>query len=85
MNRRELLLFGGVMAASGPVCAQQKPMPRIGLLYPNSLEQWGARAREGFQEGLRSLGWIEGKTVSIDYRFANGDPALLARADEVIE
>jgi len=44
MNRRELLLFGGVMAASGPVCAQQKPMPRIGLLYPNSLEQWGARA-----------------------------------------
>ena len=78
MNRRELLLFGGVMAASGPVCAQQKPMPRIGLLYPNSLEQWGARAREGFQEGLRSLGWIEGKTVSIDYRFANGDPALLS-------
>ena len=73
MNRRELLLFGGVMAASGPVCAQQKPMPRIGLLYPNSLEQFGARAREGFYEGLRSLGWIEGKNVSIEYRFADGD------------
>ena len=78
MNRRELLLLGGVMAASGPVRAQQKAMPRIGLLYPNSLEQWGARAREGFHEGMRSLGWIEGKTVSIDYRFANGDPALLS-------
>src|SRR6476620_11006441 len=77
MNRRELLLLAGVMAASGPVRAQ-KAMPRIGLLYPNSLEQWGARARKGFHEGMRSLGWIEGKTVSIDYRFANGDPALLS-------
>ena len=80
MNRRDLL--GSAVAAAALVpfgtAAQQKPMPRIGLLYPNSLEQWGARAREGFQEGLRSLGWIEGKTVSIDYRFANGDPALLS-------
>ena len=66
MNRRELLLLGGVMAASGPARAQQKAMPRIGLLYPNSPEQWGARARDGFHEGMRSLGWMEGKTVSID-------------------
>ncbi len=35
-------------------------------------------AAEEFREGMRSLGWIEGSTISIEDRFANGDPARLS-------
>ena len=79
MNRRELLLLGWSHGG-------ERPSPRAaeggcrgsGCFIPIRWEQWGGRAREGFHEGMRSLGWIEGKTLSIDYRFANGDPALLS-------
>ena len=79
MRRRDLISIAA-SAAVLPLAAgaQQKTMPRVGLLHPNSLEQGGAWSRDEFREGLRSLGWIEGRTVSIEYRFANGDPALLS-------
>ena len=80
MRRREFIavLSGAAVAWPRVTRAQQKAMPRIGLLHPNSLEQGGAWSRDEFREGMRSLGWIEGRTVSIEYRFANGDPALLS-------
>jgi putative ABC transport system substrate-binding protein len=80
MRRRDLLALAAGTVALRPFtgAAQQKPTPVIGVLYPNSREQWGTRTRESFEQGMRSLGWIVGKTVSIEYRFANGDPALLS-------
>jgi putative tryptophan/tyrosine transport system substrate-binding protein len=35
-------------------------------------------ARDEFREGMRSLGWIEDSTISIEDRLANGDPARLS-------
>ena len=87
MRRREFVAVLSCASVVWPFVtrAQQKAMPRVGLLHPNSLEQGGAWSRDEFREGMRSLGWIEGRTVLIEYRFANGDPALLStKAAELV-
>ncbi len=54
-------------------------MPRIGCL---SLGSGPGQVLEAFQQGLRDLGWIEGQTIAIEYRWAAGHvdrlPALAA-------
>jgi putative tryptophan/tyrosine transport system substrate-binding protein len=80
--RRLVLLLSVILAASlanGGVAAQQvSGMPRVGLLLPGSPEGRAPRPGDNFREGMRSLGWIEGSTLSIEDRFANGDLALLS-------
>jgi putative tryptophan/tyrosine transport system substrate-binding protein len=46
-------------------------VPRIGVLGPRSHAD-GARYVDAFRRGLRELGWIEGKNVVIEYRWADG-------------
>jgi len=82
VRRRELmLLLGGAMTTAGAVRAQQKAMPVIGLL---SIGLPGAAARwlPAFRQGLSETGFIEGQSVAIEYRFAEGQydrlPALAA-------
>jgi ABC-type uncharacterized transport system substrate-binding protein len=61
--------------ACGVAAQQVSRVPRVGLLhqgYPN------APAAGDFRVGMRSLGWIEGSTIAIEDRFANGDPAQLS-------
>jgi putative ABC transport system substrate-binding protein len=55
--------------------AQPKKIPRIGFLSPFSPSD---TPHQAFQEGLRDLGWIEGKNISIEYRYANGMEDRLA-------
>src|SRR3989442_2966165 len=54
-------------------------MPRIGYL---ALDAGPEQVVEVFQQGLRDLGWIEGQTIAIEYRWAAGQvdrlPALAA-------
>src|SRR3970282_418848 len=50
---------------------QAKKVPRIGLLSPFSPSAT-ARWHEAFRKGLRDLGWVEGKNISIEYRYAEG-------------
>jgi len=61
--------------------AQPIPSRRIGFLNPASPVSMGPM-HEAFREGLRELGWTEGQTVTIEYRWAYGDaqrvPALAA-------
>jgi putative ABC transport system substrate-binding protein len=58
--------------------------PRIGILDINSAE-YDERNIAAFHDGLQKLGYAEGKTVDIDYRYANGDAgALTALARELI-
>jgi putative ABC transport system substrate-binding protein len=72
-----------VLAA--PVGAEAQPaakaVPRIGFLG-NLDAKNQARNLAAFQEGLRDLGWIEGQTVIVDYRWAEGNtdrfPGLVA-------
>jgi putative ABC transport system substrate-binding protein len=70
MNRCGLItLLGG--AAMWPVVARAQAIPVIGFLgasTPSSWAQWTA----AFLQRLRELGWIEGRTVTIEYRWAEG-------------
>jgi len=50
---------------------QPTKVPRIGFLSPVSPSAT-ALWHEAFRQGLRDLGWIEGKNISIEYRYAEG-------------
>ena len=58
---------------NGYVAQAQQPtkIPRIGLLYAGSPSTQAARI-EAFRQGLRELGYVEGKKVTIEYRYAEG-------------
>jgi ABC-type uncharacterized transport system substrate-binding protein len=51
--------------------AQTQKIPRIGFLFPGSLS-YGAPNLEAFRQGLRDLGYIEGRNIVIEYRLAGG-------------
>ena len=77
MRRREFItLLGG--AATWPLAARaQQPdqVPAIGMLMGYAEDDPETQARlAGFREGLGELGWIEGRNVRIDYRFAPWGP-----------
>ena len=53
-----------------------RKVPRIGLLEPGTAASVSARV-DAFKQGLRSLGYIEGQTIAIEYRYAEGKPETL--------
>jgi putative tryptophan/tyrosine transport system substrate-binding protein len=75
MNNRKVPRFaiGAVLfALSFPAEAQQpKEVPRIGFLIAASRSAISART-EAFQQGLRELGYVEGKKIVIEWRSAQG-------------
>src|SRR3954468_12796985 len=75
MRRREvILLIGGAAAWPRAARAQQGArIPRIGYLSPLSASE-DAIYRDAFRTGLRDLGYIEGKNLQIDFRYADSDP-----------
>jgi len=79
MRRREFLGLVGGAAAAWPVVAhaQQPAMPVIGFLgasTPSNWHHWTA----AFVGRLGELGWIEGRTVAIEYRWAEGRSERIA-------
>ena len=82
MDRRELmLLLAGAMGAPSAIRAQQKAMPVIGYLDGTSPGP-GAPLVAAFRQGLSEAGYVEGQSVVIEYRWAEGHydrlPALVA-------
>src|SRR4051794_31853473 len=72
MRRRDFLaVMGGGVAPIHCANAQQRPVPVIGFL--SSLSQASGRNRPGFSEGLAQSGFIEGTSVVVEYRWADGD------------
>src|SRR6476620_2595058 len=73
-NRRKLIiaLGAGGLAWAGAVRAQApSTVRRIGLFSQTS-PSVNAPSYQAFRLGLRDLGWIEGKNISIEYRYAEG-------------
>ena len=72
MRRREFITLLGSAAAAWPLVARaQQSAKTIGFLgasTPSSWSSWSA----AFVQRLRELGWVEGRTVAIEYRWAEG-------------
>ena len=73
MKRREFITLLGGAAAAWPIAAlaQATRLPTIGYLGSATLATESQRMA-AFVQRLRELGWIEGRTVVIDYRWAEG-------------
>ena len=75
MRRRDFIIPLGIVAAIWPIAAlaqQADKVRRIGYLSAPTRESV-QRALDAFLHSLRELGWIEGKNLTIEYRWAEGN------------
>jgi putative ABC transport system substrate-binding protein len=79
MRRREIIMLLGGMAAGWPVAVRAQParLPTIGFFSAGSAAAFGNWVAALVQR-LHELGWIEGRTVTIEYRWAEGHNERLA-------
>jgi putative ABC transport system substrate-binding protein len=72
MRRREFIgLVGGAAAWPLAARAQQRQMPRVGVLMGNAeSDPQGQEMSQAFRTRLSQLGWVDGDNVRIDYRWA---------------
>ena len=86
MKRRELIILFGVVP-TWPIVARAQQVaktPRIGFLGAASASGY-ARQLEALRQGLRDLGYAEGKNIIIEYRWAEGKyDRLLDLAAELV-
>jgi putative tryptophan/tyrosine transport system substrate-binding protein len=77
MKRRDFIKLIGSAAATWPQAAraqQSKLMRRVGVLYPTpQTDPQGQAGDAAFRKQLNELGWVDGRTVHIEYRWAAGN------------
>src|SRR3954453_22422896 len=82
MRRRKFCELLGSAAAFWPLSVQaQQPdrVRRIGVLYGAASDAEPRARHEAFLEAFRKLGWVDGRNVRIDLRWAEGDAEKLDR------
>jgi putative ABC transport system substrate-binding protein len=83
MRRRHFISLLGGAAVPWPVAAraqQPEQVRRIGVLMAQAADDPEARARvAAFLQTLHELGWIEGRSVRLDYRWGGGDVDRIRR------
>ena len=79
MKRRAFItLLGGAVAAplaGAPEARAQNP-PRVGWMFPG-ISAGNPTELAGFKEGLRELGYVEGKNIVVEYRFGENNEERL--------
>ena len=70
MQRRRLV-FSGLATLVAPffASAQARKIPRVGVILAHAMPN---SFMEGFQRGLRELGYVEGRNIHVEYRSAAG-------------
>ena len=79
IGRRKFIAALGGAAVGWPLAARAKQparLPTVGLLTPDT-SGWSAETA-AFIERLSQLGWIEGRTITIEYRWSEGRPERVA-------
>jgi putative ABC transport system substrate-binding protein len=85
-RRQFIYALGGASFASPLVARAQQPakLPTIGILGTATPSTWGPWVA-AFVQRLRELGWVEGGTVAIEYRWAEGHSERFSEiADEFV-
>ena len=80
MRRREFIAFVSGTAVAWPLTARAQKsgkVPTVGFLGATTPSVWSAFVA-AFLQRLRELGWIDGSTVAIEYRWAQGRDELYA-------
>ena len=84
LKRREFIALLGGAAASWPLAARaqsSRKVPRIGVLLPGTAASFALRTK-AFLEGLRDLGYVDGQTIAIEWKWGQdkveGLPELAA-------
>jgi ABC-type uncharacterized transport system substrate-binding protein len=77
------IAFSAMLFAFGSYAQAQSKIPRIGILFVGGRDQ---PHLEAFKQGLRERGYLEGKNILLEYRYANGNEDRLTQlASELVK
>jgi putative ABC transport system substrate-binding protein len=90
MRRREFITLVGGGAAAWPLAAraqQSERVKRLGFLTPFSADDPDGQLRmDALRKRMQELGWVPGRNLSIEHRWATGNPDLLrSYATELVD
>src|SRR5262245_42192383 len=77
VKRREFITLLGGAAAAWPLAARGQPVPKTHFVLWVSTEAQPDPFIDGFREGMRERGYVEGQNLAFVLRYAPGDPARL--------
>src|SRR5215475_9245718 len=66
------LILSLLVAPRTATAQQSVTLPRIGVLSPASPPPPPSSTLDAFRQGLRDLGYVEGQTILLEYRYADG-------------
>src|SRR5262249_17363763 len=89
MGRREFVALLGGAAGAGPLAARGPHSGRAhknrGVMGPRGRDAEALLRVRAFESSWRELGWVEGRNIRVDYRWAPGDSGVFrALATELV-